>query len=216
MDSHQVEGQRRCTSARSKRLPWVKTAVGRALSPKGSFPARPRIRSLGQEETFAECEKGIDERQLPARQPSFIGNWSAANNRPVPTSSASGSGRAAMTAAIDLGSVRRPIALIRSSPEQTTACCGGEGKCFMNCFIGHGLLVANRALKSVGSNPPPGAVRAFSADGEKHLITFQFNRLSVWLPLLVGIGTICALGSIEPPKRLNVIPKPDYIPIHLI
>ena len=47
MDSHQVEGQRRCTSARSKRLPWVKTAVGRALSPKGSFPARPRIRSLG-------------------------------------------------------------------------------------------------------------------------------------------------------------------------
>jgi hypothetical protein len=29
--------------------PWVKTAVGRALSPKGSFPARPRIRSLGHE-----------------------------------------------------------------------------------------------------------------------------------------------------------------------
>ena len=24
---------------------------GRALSPKGSFPARPRIRSLGQEQT---------------------------------------------------------------------------------------------------------------------------------------------------------------------
>jgi hypothetical protein len=35
-------------------LPWVKTAVGRALSPKGSFPARPRIRSLGQMQTVVD------------------------------------------------------------------------------------------------------------------------------------------------------------------
>jgi hypothetical protein len=30
-------------------LAVVKTALGRALSPKGSFPARPRIRGLGQQ-----------------------------------------------------------------------------------------------------------------------------------------------------------------------
>src|SRR5262245_59910436 len=71
MDSHQVEGQRRCTSARPKRLRSVKTRVGRALSPEGGFPARPRIRSLGHERS---PEIALHSSQSPAvtdRQPTL-------------------------------------------------------------------------------------------------------------------------------------------------
>src|SRR5262245_4794332 len=61
-----------------------------------------------------------------------------------------------------------------------------------------GLLVANRALKSVGSNPPPGTFRAFSGRWRKTSHNFSIQQLIGLLPLLVGIGTICALSSIEP------------------
>jgi hypothetical protein len=89
-----------------------------------------------------------------------------------------GSGRSAMTGAIDLGFVRRPIALIRSSPEQITAYCGREGKCLHETVSSrHGLLVANRALKSVGSNPPPGAFRAFSGRWKKTSHNFSIQSL---------------------------------------
>jgi hypothetical protein len=49
-----VEGLQRCTCAKSRRLPWVKTAAaGRALSPKGSFLAWSRAHTAGDDLSIA-------------------------------------------------------------------------------------------------------------------------------------------------------------------